>query len=103
MIDQLRSIGIEKGKLFNPNLKTQTTLTDALREAHAWLADQYENSCFLRPILRAVTGAFPSPTMSSRACRPSSPTQTSILLMDAVSPTPLDFSAPSILAQGSST
>ena len=49
MIDQLRSIGIEKGKLFNPNQKTQTTLKDALREAHAWLADQYENSYFPPP------------------------------------------------------
>lgn len=49
MIDQLRSIGIEKGKLFNPNQKAQATLKDAVREAHAWLADQYENSYFPPP------------------------------------------------------
>jgi hypothetical protein len=49
MIDQLRSIGIEKGKPFNPDQKTQETLKDAVREAHAWLADQYENSYFPPP------------------------------------------------------
>jgi hypothetical protein len=46
MIDQLKSIGIEKGKPFNPDAKTQETLKDAVREAHAWLADKYENSYF---------------------------------------------------------
>jgi hypothetical protein len=49
MIDQLRSIGIEKGKPFNPDQKTQDTLREAVREAHAWLADQYENSYFPPP------------------------------------------------------
>jgi hypothetical protein len=49
MIDQLRSIGIEKGKPFNPDQKTQDILKDAVREAHAWLADQYENSYFPPP------------------------------------------------------
>lgn len=46
MIDTLKSIGIEKGKPFNPDAKTQDTLKDAVREAHAWLADKYENSYF---------------------------------------------------------
>jgi len=49
MIDQLRSIGIEKGKPFNPDQKAQDTLKDAVREAHAWLADKYENSYFPAP------------------------------------------------------
>jgi hypothetical protein len=49
MIDQLRSIGIEKGKPFNPDQKTQDILKDAVHEAHAWLADQYENSYFPPP------------------------------------------------------
>jgi hypothetical protein len=44
MIDQLKSIGIEKGKPFNPDAKTQDTLRAATAEAHAWLADKYENS-----------------------------------------------------------
>jgi hypothetical protein len=44
MIDQLKSIGIEKGKLFNPDAETQDTLKAAVGEAHAWLADKYETS-----------------------------------------------------------
>jgi hypothetical protein len=49
MIDQLKSIGIEKGKPFNPDAKTQDTLKAAVGEAHAWLADQYENFYFPPP------------------------------------------------------
>ena len=44
MIDMLRSIGIEKGKPFNPDAKTQTILNDAVREAHAWLNVRYETA-----------------------------------------------------------
>ncbi|HEX7157489.1 MAG TPA: DUF1254 domain-containing protein [Edaphobacter sp.] len=49
MIDQLKSIGIEKGKPFNPDGKMQDTLKAAVGEAHAWLADKYENSYFPSP------------------------------------------------------
>jgi len=49
MIDQLRSIGIEKGKPFDPDQKTQHILKEAVREAHAWLSDRYENSYFPPP------------------------------------------------------
>jgi len=48
MIDQLKSVGIEKGKPFNPDAKTQKVLGDAAREAHAWLDVQYE-SIFSQP------------------------------------------------------
>src|SRR5260370_563746 len=44
MIDQLKSIGIEKGKPFKPDAKTQDILNDAAREAHAWLVARYEES-----------------------------------------------------------
>jgi hypothetical protein len=44
MIDQLKSIGIEKGKDFKPDAKTQDVLNDAVREAHAWLVARYEAS-----------------------------------------------------------
>src|SRR5580698_8374797 len=44
MIDQLKSIGIEKGKPFNPDTKMQETLKAAVDECHAWLADYYEHS-----------------------------------------------------------
>jgi hypothetical protein len=44
MIDQLKSIGIEKGKDFEPDAKTRDLLNDAAREAQAWLVAQYEAS-----------------------------------------------------------
>jgi hypothetical protein len=49
MIDQLKSIGIEKGKPFNPDVKTQDRLKAAVAEAHAWLADKYETSYLPAP------------------------------------------------------
>jgi hypothetical protein len=49
MIDQLKSIGIEKGKPFNPDAQMQDTLNEAISEAHAWLADRYEHSYFPPP------------------------------------------------------
>ena len=42
MIDQLKTIGIEKGKPFNPDANTQKILNAAAREAHAWLDLKYE-------------------------------------------------------------
>ena len=49
MIDMLKSIGIEKGKPFKPDARTQAVLNGAAREAHAWLADRYENAYFPPP------------------------------------------------------
>jgi hypothetical protein len=49
MIDPLRSIGIEKGKPFSPDSKTQEVLKDAAREAQAWLVAQYESSLSASP------------------------------------------------------
>jgi hypothetical protein len=49
MIDQLKSIGIEKGKPFNPDPKTQEALNSGIREAHAWLINYYETSYFPAP------------------------------------------------------
>ena len=42
MIDQLRTLGIEKGKLYEPDAATIRTLDDAAREAHAWLSERYD-------------------------------------------------------------
>jgi hypothetical protein len=42
MIDLLKSIGIEKGKPFNPDPKTRDILNAAAREAQAWLDARYE-------------------------------------------------------------
>jgi hypothetical protein len=42
MIDQLRSIGIEKGKPFNPDAKTQAALAAAVAETKALLEQRYD-------------------------------------------------------------
>ena len=42
MIDQLRSIGIEKGKPYNPDAATKTILTTAIGEAKALLEQRYD-------------------------------------------------------------
>jgi hypothetical protein len=44
MIDQLKTIGIEKGKPFSPDETTQSILKAAASEAHAWLDLKYETS-----------------------------------------------------------
>jgi hypothetical protein len=41
MIDSLKTIGIEKGKPFNPDSKTREILSNAAQEAHAWLELKY--------------------------------------------------------------
>jgi hypothetical protein len=42
MIDMLKSIGIEKGKPFNPETKMQDILKSAAREARALLESKYD-------------------------------------------------------------
>lgn len=42
MIDQLKSLGIEKGKPFKPDMATRFVLDAAAVEAKAWLAKKYE-------------------------------------------------------------
>src|SRR5689334_7000452 len=44
IIDQLKSVGIEKGKPFAPDSKTTGILDDAVREAHALLELNYEKA-----------------------------------------------------------
>lgn len=41
MIDFLETIGIEKGKPFNPDEKTKQVLNEAVRQAHTWLVHKY--------------------------------------------------------------
>jgi hypothetical protein len=42
MIDQLHSLGIEKGKTFAPDAAKNQVFTDAIAEAHAWMAAKYD-------------------------------------------------------------
>jgi len=43
MIDPLKTIGIERGKPFNPDAKTRQILNEAILETKALLEDQYES------------------------------------------------------------
>jgi hypothetical protein len=42
MIDQLRSLGIEKGKPFQPDAAARARLASAAQNAHAWLEAKYD-------------------------------------------------------------
>jgi hypothetical protein len=42
MIDPLRTLGIEKGKVFNPDAKTQQALDAGAKEAKAWMSARYD-------------------------------------------------------------
>jgi hypothetical protein len=59
MIDMLKSIGIERGKPFDPDAKTRQILEDAAREAHAWLDLQYE-AVFSPPFYEGSHWALPA-------------------------------------------
>ena len=41
MINQLKSIGIEKGKPFSPDAASKEILSEAMQEVHAWLDGRY--------------------------------------------------------------
>ena len=57
MIDQLRSIGIEKGKPFAPDAAMNQVFTDAIAEAHAWMAAKYDAG--LPPFFEGTHWTFP--------------------------------------------
>ena len=58
MIDMLKSIGIEKGKPFNPDATTQDILKSAAREAHALLEVRYEG--MFKPYFDTARWALPA-------------------------------------------
>jgi hypothetical protein len=57
MIDQLKTIGIEKGRQFNPDAATLAILDDAGREAHALLAQRYDEGF---PVINPGIRWFPA-------------------------------------------
>jgi hypothetical protein len=59
VIDPLKSIGIEKGKAFDPAPRTKDVLSDAAREAHAWLVARYEASLSMQPFYEGGHWARP--------------------------------------------
>jgi hypothetical protein len=60
MIDQLKTLGIEKGKPFTPDEKTLAALDAAGREAHALLSARYEEGFpVINPGIRWFPAAMP--------------------------------------------
>ncbi|PAY03729.1 MULTISPECIES: DUF1254 domain-containing protein [Bradyrhizobium] len=60
MIDQLKTIGIEKGKPYNPDRKTEDILAQAAREAHALLSQRYDAGFpVINPGIRWFPAAMP--------------------------------------------
>jgi hypothetical protein len=60
MIDQLKSIGIEKNKPFDPDAKTREILEAAAHEAQEWLDAKYE-AFFSLPYFEGTHWAVPAP------------------------------------------
>ena len=107
MIDQLKSLGIEKGKPFNPDPKTKEMLESSAREANAWLDARLETLLSRLRTLKRPTGRYRLrlkwSKKWSKACPPASRNPTAIPLMDAASPPPSPSSASSIWRPDSST
>ena len=59
MIDQLRSLGIEKGKPFAPDAATKQALANGIREAQAWLEAKIRAG--LPPFFEGTHWTFPAP------------------------------------------
>ncbi|MBS7544131.1 DUF1254 domain-containing protein [Ancylobacter oerskovii] len=57
MIDQLRSLGIEKGQAYNPSPAAQAVLNQAGKEAQAWLSEQYDKGF---PVMNPGIHWFPA-------------------------------------------
>lgn len=60
MSDALKTLGIEKGKPFNPDAKTQQALKSAALEARAWLDQRYEG-LFASVFFEGTHWALPVP------------------------------------------
>ena len=59
MIDPLRTLGVEKGKPFDPDTRTREIMNDAAQEARQWLDLQYEAS-LSPPFFEGARWALPA-------------------------------------------
>lgn len=101
MIDQLKSIGIEKGKAFTPDVATQEALKAAALEARAWLDLQYE-AVFTPPFNEGSHWALPASPAVVEGMSTNLQSPTPIPWTVAASAIPWPISAPSIWARASS-
>ncbi|MEX6686415.1 DUF1254 domain-containing protein [Danxiaibacter flavus] len=66
MVEQLKTIGIEKGKNFTPDARTKEVLTAAIADAHKWLDGQYE-MVFKPPFYDGTNWALPANPQTLKA------------------------------------
>lgn len=59
MIDQLKTIGIEKGKTFQADTRKQEILNAAIKDAHSWIDSKYEK-IFTPPFYEGTNWALPA-------------------------------------------
>src|SRR6478609_5667048 len=59
MIDQLKTIGIEKGTPFDPDARTKEILTAAIKDAHTWVDQKYQ-TVFEPPFYQGTYWALPA-------------------------------------------
>ena len=74
MIDILKTIGIEKGKPFKPDVKTKSILDRVAREAHAVIALKYESG-FIPPFFDGTHWAVPIPAETREGLSSDSPSR----------------------------
>ncbi|MDH7461033.1 DUF1254 domain-containing protein [Chitinophagaceae bacterium 26-R-25] len=65
MIDQLKTIGIEKGKDFKPDARTKEILEAAIADAHKWVDAQYE-ATFKHPFYEGTGWALPADPQTTK-------------------------------------
>ena len=69
MIAQLKSVGIERGKPFNPDERTKGLMTSAAREAGNWLEQKYDEGLppYFSPSSRWTFPAYPNLIQAAQA------------------------------------
>jgi hypothetical protein len=93
MIDQLRSLGIEKGKPFAPTADTKQAFEAGIREAQVSLAATYDAG--LPPFFEGTRWTFPAPPELIQAAQAGLPNRTTIRSTRVASPTTTPTSASS--------
>ena len=68
MIDQLKTIGIEKGKPFNPDARTKEILTAAIKDAQVWIDQKYQ-TMFDAPFYEGTHWVLPLSLISQKLSR----------------------------------
>jgi hypothetical protein len=70
MIDHLKSLGIEKGKAFEPDAPTKELLEAAAREAQAWLESKYDAGLppYFSESSRWTYPAYPEMVQATQSC-----------------------------------